>query len=198
VGVQSETKPGILLSGLISGLLMGFSGVIFTLSLGSLVFSGDLTAFLPYGIGMALASAAIMMVAVALMSSVPGVFGCTQDSSSVILAVIAAGLAANLSIVPVEERLATVLVAIATTTLLTGIFLLALGLFKLGGLVRSIPYPVVGGFLAGTGWLLAKGSFGVMSNVPLKLTNLPELFSPEQLITWVPSVIFALVLFFGL
>jgi len=198
VGVQSETKPGILLSGLLSGLLMGFSGVIFTLSLGSLVFSGDLTAFLPYGIGMALASTAIMMVAVALLSSVPGVIGATQDSSSVILAVIAAGLAANLSTVHVEERLATVLVAIATTTLLTGIFLLALGLFKLGGLVRYIPYPVVGGFLAGTGWLLAKGSFGVMSNVSLKLANLPELFSPEQLITWVPGVIFALVLFFGL
>ena len=67
------------------------------------------------------------------------------------------------------DKLTTVLVAIAATTLLTGLFFLALGFFRLGGLVRFVPYPVVGGFLAGTGWLLAQGSFGVMAGFPLTL-----------------------------
>ena len=41
------------------------------------------------------------------------------------------------------------LAAIAITSVLTGIGLYVLGRFKLGNLIRFIPYPVVGGFLAG-------------------------------------------------
>ena len=37
---------------------------------------------------------------------------------------------------------------------------LLLGVFRLGNLVRFVPFPVVGGFLAGTGWLLVKGGLG--------------------------------------
>ena len=59
---------------------------------------------------------------------------------------------------------------------------------------RYIPYPVVGGFLAGTGWLLAKGGFGVMLGGPLTLANLPGLLAPAKLIEWAPGVIFAVVL----
>ena len=54
-------------------------------------------------------------------------------------------------------------------TLLTGITFLVLGTFRLGNLVRFVPYPVVGGFLAGTGWLLLKGGIGVASSIELHL-----------------------------
>jgi SulP family sulfate permease len=129
---------------------------------------------------------------------VPGVIGGPQDTPSVILAVIAAALVGTLSAAGVEDKLTTVLVAIAATALLTGVFFLALGFFKLGGLVRFIPYPVVGGFLAGTGWLLAQGSFGVLADFSLTFSNIAALLQPDQLILWVPGVLFALVLFFGL
>jgi SulP family sulfate permease len=91
-----------------------------------------------------------------------------------------------------------VLVAIAATTLLTGAFFLVLGFLKLGELVRFIPYPVVGGFLAGTGWLLVKGSFGVMADFPLAISNTAALLQPDQLILWVPGTLFGLLLFVGL
>ena len=45
-----------------------------------------------------------------------------------------------------------IFVTIALTSILVGIFFFILGSLKLGKLVRFIPYPVVGGFLAGTGW----------------------------------------------
>jgi SulP family sulfate permease len=196
--LRDEFRSERLLPGLTSGLLMGITEIIVALSLGSLIFSGQLAAYLPYGIGMALVTAAVMMIGTALFSLVPGVIGSTQDSSSVILAVIAAALVGTLSAAGVEDKLTTVLVAIAATTLLTGVFFLALGFFKLGGLVRFVPYPVVGGFLAGSGWLLAQGSFGVMAGFPLTLPNIPALFQPDQLILWVPGLLFALVLFFGL
>ena len=97
-----------------------------------------------------------------------------------------------------EDKLATVITAIIVTTLLTGIFFLTLGLFKLGGLVRFIPYPVVGGFLAGTGWLLLQGSFNVMTGTALNFANIPALLQFNQLIVWVPGVLVSLLLFFSL
>ena len=157
---------------------MGITEVMVALSLGSLIFSGELAPYLPYGIGMALVTAAVMMIGTSLTSRVPGVIGSTQDTSSVILAVIAAGLAGTLSAAGAADKLTTVLVAIAATTLLTGVFFLALGFFKLGGLVRFVPYPVVGGFLAGTGWLLVQGSFGVMAGFPLTLATSRRCSSP--------------------
>ena len=196
--LREEFHSDRFLPALTSGALIGITEVIFSLSLGSLIFSGELASFLPYGIGIALATAAIMLTVTALTSSVPGVMGSTQDTTSVILAVIAAALIGALSAARPQEKLATVLVAISITTLLAGLFLFALGAFRLGKLVRFIPYPVVGGFLAGTGWLLVQGSFGVMSDFSLTLANIPVLLRPDQLILWVPGVLLALALFFGL
>jgi SulP family sulfate permease len=193
-----EFQSERLLPSLTAGVLMGITEVIYALSLGSLIFSGDLGAYLSFGIGIALITPTIVLICISLGTSVPGVTGTSQDSSSLVLAVIAAALVSALSASGAEDRLTTVLAAIATTTLLTGVFFLALGMFKLGGLVRFIPYPVMGGFLAATGWLLARGSFGVMASFPLTLSNLPALLGPDQLLLWVPGVLFALVLFFGL
>ncbi len=195
--LRSEFKPDILLPSLSSGAIMGVTEVIFAISLASLIFSGVLTPFISRGIGIALFTAAVMMVVTSLGSRVPGVIGSTQDTSSVMLAVIAAGVVSTLSGSDLNTRLMTVLVAIATATLLTGVFFVVLGYFRLGGLVRYIPYPVIGGFLAGTGWLLVQGSFSVMTNFPLRLANIFKLFQADQIILWVPGVIFALILFFG-
>ncbi|MBC7482682.1 MAG: hypothetical protein H7337_12460, partial [Rhizobacter sp.] len=48
-------------------------------------------------------------------------------------------------------------------------FLFALGHFRMGRLVRFMPYPVVGGTLAGTGWLMTAGAIGMMTDQPLGL-----------------------------
>jgi len=196
--LRREMQTERLLPSLTSGVLMGINEIIFALSVGSLIFSGELTPHLSYGIGLALVTATVMLFVVSLGSSVAGLTGSLQDSLSVILAVIAAALVGALPAASMEESLITVLAAIAVTTLLTGAFFLALGTFKLGGLVRFLPYPVVGGFLAGTGWLLVQGSFGVMADLPFTMSNLSALLQSNQLALWVPGTLFALILFFGL
>ncbi|HSR34925.1 MAG TPA: hypothetical protein VLY63_30530 [Anaerolineae bacterium] len=123
--LQEELRSERLLPGLSAGVLIGITEVIVALSLGSLIFSGDLTAYLPYGIGMALGTAAIMMLGTSLTSLVPGVIGSTQDTSTVILAVIAAGLAGTLSSTGAETILPSILVTIVLSALLTGVFFLA-------------------------------------------------------------------------
>jgi len=94
---------------------MGFSEVFVALSLSALIFSGPLAPYLPQGIGMALFTASVVMVLSALLSSLPGLIASVQDSSTVLLALITAGLAGGLSKAQPEDLLATVLVAIAVS-----------------------------------------------------------------------------------
>ncbi len=193
IDVSSQSK--LLLASLTAGALIGISEVMVALSMGSLIFSGELAPYLSFGIGIALVTATVTLFGISLFSSVPGVIGSIQDSPSVILALMASALFASMQFAKAEEKLTTILVAIAFTTIFTGLILLALGNFKLGGLVRYLPYPVLGGFLAGTGWLLVQGSFGVMSDFQLTISNLEELLSFDQLVLWGPGVIFGIVLF---
>jgi SulP family sulfate permease len=65
----------------------------------------------------------------------------------------------------------------------------------LGNLVSYLPYPVIGGFLAGTGILLVFGAFQVMTGRNVTLLNLAPLFQNGAWWFWLPGVIFAVVLF---
>lgn len=194
--VREEIQPRKVLPSLTMGTITGMVEVIYALSLASLIFSGNLASFLPYGFGISLVSSVVLLIGTALTSSVSGVFSSTQDSPTVMLAVVAASLAGVLVTTDGTEILATILITISITTILTGLLFLALGHFRLGKLVRFIPYPVMGGFLAGTGWLLIQGSFGVMTDSLLTLANIPTLLSSGQLILWIPGILFALALFF--
>jgi len=159
-----------------------------------LIFGGDLAPYLSRGLGLTLLAAAIMNLVVAFGSSLPGVVANPQDGPAAILAVSAAAMAGSLPAgSTAQEVLATVLVTIALMSLVAGVFFLLLGWFRQGGLVRYVPYPVVGGFLAGIGWLLVQGSLGVMAGAPLTLANLPALFQPHLLVRWLPGLAFALV-----
>jgi SulP family sulfate permease len=180
---------------LTAGVLIGINEVIFAISVSSLIFSGKLAPYLSQGIGIALVTVIVTMISISLLSSITGVIGSLQDSPSVILAIIAAALVGSSSGLVSSQQLHTLLVIIPLSTLMTGGLFLGLGFLKLGGLVRFFPYPVLGGFLAGTGWLLAQGSFGAMADYPLTLQNFERLLQPDQLVLWVPGVIFACILF---
>ncbi|MGD9094079.1 MAG: SulP family inorganic anion transporter [Anaerolineales bacterium] len=52
------------------------------------------------------------------------------------------------------------MVVLATMALLTGIFMLILGLFKMGSLVRFVPYSVMTGFINGVAVLIILGQLG--------------------------------------
>jgi SulP family sulfate permease len=67
-----------------------------------------------------------------------------------------------------------------------------IGSFKLSRLVRFIPYPVVGGFVAGTGLLLAEGALGILLGRIPSLTNLGSILTPESVLLWVPGFLFGI------
>jgi SulP family sulfate permease len=184
-----------VLPGLFAGAMSGTIVIIFSISLAALIFTGDLSRNLPAGIGIALTSAAIIGVVSTLGSSFRPVIAAPQENTAVILALMAASISGYIKRAdPTADPFPTIVAAIALTAIVTGGFFLALGLLRLGKIVRFIPYPVVGGFLAGTGWLLVQGSFSVMTDVPLGISAMPRLIQPDILLLWVPGLAFGTIL----
>jgi sulfate permease, SulP family len=180
-----------LLSVVTTGLVAGLLEIVVAVSFGALIYSGDLSAFVGHGIGLALLATLINISFIALFATLPGTMGGSQDLPVAIMAVAAVSIARQLSgNVPPQAIFVTVVAAIGVTTLATGACLLALGHFRMGRLVRLLPYPVIGGMLAGTGWLLTTGAIATMTDQPLGLS----LLQAEMLPRWLPGVLFAVAL----
>jgi SulP family sulfate permease len=192
--LQSAFSPQVLLSSLSAGLVTGVIGVIRSISYASLIFSGALAAHLPMGLGITVFGTAVTLVIVALTSTLPGMIATPLAAPTAILAIMAAGIAAELQGTSTAEVLATVLIMIAVSGLLTGGLLLGLGLLQQGERIRVVPYPVIGGFMAGTGWLLVQGFVQITTDLPLSWSAMGSLWEPAALWCWVPGLGFAIAL----
>jgi len=172
--------------------------VIACSSFAALIFSGPLDKFVGQGIWIGLFTAFVVGTIVAVASSCPGIIAIPQDRVAPILALMAGSMVAKMGAASAQEKCLAVMAAIAIVSLITGLFLFVLGRLRLGNLIRYIPYPVIGGFLAGSGWLLVRGSMRVMTGQPFSLGNLTVLFQPAVLIKWLPGIIFACLVFVAL
>jgi sulfate permease, SulP family len=191
--LRRELRPQTLIPSLTAGIIIGVLEVVLATSFTALVFFGDAAIHLPLAIGANLFAAVVMLTLVAVGSSLPGVVGSLQDTTAAILALISISVIAEMP-GAYHETFLTLLAISMVATFVTGVFLLMLGRRKLGNLVRFIPYPVIGGFLAGTGWLLFKGGVGLLAGRSLTLQTLHRFVRPDPLLKWVPGVVFAVVL----
>ncbi|MEK6256663.1 MAG: SulP family inorganic anion transporter [Chloroflexota bacterium] len=182
-----------------AGVIIGSLVVFIEISFAALIFSGELSQFISQGVGLLLVGAMVMGVVTAMTSSLSTVISTPQDSPVAILGVIAAGiLLAMPSTATGDQTYFTVVAAIMLSTFLTALFFLVLSKYKLGSLVRFIPYPVFGGFLAGTGWLLVVGSFDIMIDLSQNSNLFASLLQPESLIKWIPGVFLAFALLYSI
>lgn len=174
-----------------AALFLALFEVIFVVSFAALIYSGDLSGHVSQAIGFILFGDAVLCLVVAFLSSNSGSIAIEQDVSGAMLSVAAISIIAALA-GSTQTQFATVTMMIVFTSLLTGATLLMLGYFKLGGLVRFLPYPVIGGFLAGTGWFLIEGGTGLMTNdTPIGLAW----FQPSILALWLPGLALALLMY---
>src|ERR671928_78109 len=82
----------------------------------------------------------------------------------------------------------------AVSSVCTGTFFVALGAFHLGRLVRFVPFPVIGGFLSGTGWLIVLGAMQVLTGVNPTVENAGRLLQASQVQHIAAGVLFATIL----
>ena len=180
---------------LIAGTISGIIFVVSAMALAALIFTGPLSSYLPQGIGILLVGSIIFALFSALTATYPLILSAPQDIPIAILALMAVSIGAGINGQMVaEEAFQFIFVAIGVTSVLVGLFFWILGHFRLGKLVRFIPFPVVGGFLAGTGWLIVKFSFTMMTDMDLTLVNLEHFIESDIFFQWFPGLVFAVVM----
>ena len=159
-----------------AGAAIGVMLVLVMLSFASLIYPATIDGVLARGIGITLLGAAVLTCVSALGSGFHAAVVCPQESTTAILAgVAAASVAALPSGATSTTVFATIAAAVVISAAITGVSLFVLGRLRLGGLARFLPYPVIGGFLAGTGWLLVVGALGLMTGVVPGLDTLSSL-----------------------
>lgn len=179
-----------------AGLTGGVRTVIAVVSFATMVFSGPLAQDLASGVGLALFSALAIGSTVAWMSSYEGTIAIPQDQTAAILAVLASS---TLALIPAslgrEAAFPTIIALLFLSCVATGLFFLGLGAMRLGGLIRFIPFPVIGGVIAGSGWLLTTGAFRVMTGLEMNLSFFSRMARPEVLIQWLPGLLLGAAMF---
>lgn len=178
-------------SDIVAMLALVVSGAGLAVALIALVYAGPLVDGRARGTSNVLMAAGLGAIWLATRSRIVPLAAVPQDAPTVVLvAMIASILAGNPEL---GERPAEwVMVLLALATLVSGLLMWVLGRFGLGEAVRYLPTVVVNAFVAGTGWLLAKGGFDVMLRSNLGIGDLSRLFEAATVGRWLPGVALAL------
>jgi SulP family sulfate permease len=175
--------PATLATGLVQAMVNG----LVTVALISLIFQGSLEDALPVGIGLGLAGSAVIGLVIALGSSFSGTYAGVQDASAAIIGLSAASIAGQLT---GTDAIDTVLAMIAVTSLAIGLAFLVMGYFGLGEIARYMPFPVIGGLLAGTGYLIIVGGLGILG-----IESPGDLTSSDAIGSFWPGLVLAALFF---
>ena len=194
--LSTDVRSDKLLPSLLVGSVMGIAVVIHCNLLAAIIFSGPLLPFIGEGLGMVVLGGTVVCLVVASTSGLRGVLAVPQFIPAAMLASVGAAMAASLSGAPYEVVHSTLVVLLIVTSVITGLCCLGVGHFRLAGLSRFIPYPVMGGFIAGTGSVLLLAALSWMSGVTPQWETLPRFFEPAVLWKWAPGVAYGLVLLF--
>lgn len=179
-------------SNVLAGLVMAVLNITVAISVAAMIFAGTQSEHLFAGVMVLLVGSIVVGLGGTLFSELRGVICGTRVVFAPVLAVVVSGIYAALGGESSEQVLPTMIAAIMAASVVTGIFLLLLGHLRLGNLVRYIPYPVMGGFLAGIGFILVKGGLSVAMGAPVTL----DAFLDSQLmLLGAPALFFAVCLY---
>lgn len=184
----------------LAGSITALVTVAYCISFAALIFQGSISGGFALGLSALLTGTAVTGLIVALTTGLAPADAGPDTPAVAVMSVLAAAIAAHFSAagLPGEIAVVHVMVAISLSTLVTGLLLFGLGAFRFGVWLRFVPYPVIGGFLAASGWLLITGGIEVMSGVApsLSLEAWSTLFGGEQLPKFAIGVFFAGLVFF--
>lgn len=192
---KATAKSQQLVTSLFAGLIAGVRTVLGSATMVVLVMPNTLQGGVAPALDVILIGGAVLGAVVALLSTYPGAVAQVQDGPAVMIGVMASALAASMSAaMPPDLIVLVVLACINVAAFAAGAVFYGLGRFRLGGLMRFIPYPVIGGFLAGSGLLILMGSVPVLTGLALSHLDTGQMLEPMRLARWLPGLAFGLLL----
>lgn len=173
----TPTLPGNALAGSVASLVT----IAYCVSFSALLFQGELKSGLALGLWGLLVGSAIAGIYISLTTSLPPVEAAPDNPAVAVLSVLAATVSAPILAAGggAERAVTHVLIAFSLATLVTGAVLYLLGAFRLAQSVRFVPYPVIGGFLAASGWFLITGGVEVVTGRDLTLDTLGDVLATD-------------------
>lgn len=144
----------------------------------ALWFRGPMADYITVAVGILVLGALIQVAIIGGFSRLPSAQGGEQEAITVVMAAILFDLQQRVTF---EQLLPTSIAAISLGSLVLALTLGLSARYRVGRYVRLLPFPLIAGFLAGSGMLLIVFSFSVLHGEDL---GLRQLISSEGMFTW--------------
>ena len=143
----------------IAGLVAAVVLIANIVSFGALMFPGNLSVGMPMAIWAMLIGSSIGGVWIALRTSLAPIATGIDSPTGTVLVLLSASASSGILAAGGNPANAaeTVMGIFTAATVMSGALLYGLGVCRWGSYFRFVPYPVIGGFLAATGWFLIAG-----------------------------------------
>ncbi len=192
-------RPAVLLPNIVAGAVTAFVALAFAGSFAQLIFCGPLEPFVGSALLAALVGSLVLLYVLSLRTSLFFSVGGPDANPSAILAATLALITTQ--VIASDGRgsphlLPTVLMFVFLSSVGCGVILQGIGMRNWGRYVRYIPYPVVGGFMAGTGYLLLIGSYRMLTGVRIAPDAIERLAMVNPLASVTAVLVAAGLLFF--
>ena len=188
-GLRAEILSSASLPALPVGITSGLALLIAQVAFGTFIFSGALAPYSSQGVGLVLFGNFAACLIVAIVGGYRGAISGLSPVLVMVMATIASTMAAD-----GEALFATTACALIISAVATGVCCLLVGRFGLADLLRFIPYPVAGGFVAGIGGAVCLAAMSLMGANP-DWRAAPALVEPTVLWTWLPGTAYGMALY---
>ena len=192
----SELRADILSDKAVPALFAGFTSglglLVAQIAFGSFIFSGALAPYSSQGVGLVLFGNFAACLVIALAGGYRGTISGLSPALVLVMALIGSTMDAGGDALFVTTAGALILSAMAT-----GVCCLVIGHFRLANMVRFIPYPVAGGFVAGIGGAVCLAAMSMMGAEP-DWRTIPALLEPAALWKWSPGAAFGISLYLSM
>jgi SulP family sulfate permease len=165
----------------VAGLAASVVLIANIVSFGALMFPGHLSSGIPTAVWAMLIGGCIGGIWIALRTSLPPLATGIDSPTGAVLVLLSAMAGPGVLAAGGSPQIAveTVMLIFTAATVMSGALLYGLGACRWGSYLRFVPYFVVGGFLAATGWFLIVG--GIRMTIGHTL-SFGSLFGPWTLI----------------
>lgn len=180
---------------IVSGFVAPVVIIATSLSYSALIFSGPLAGYLPVGIGSGLIGAGLGAILFAMLSGLPFAVAAPDSKAIAVLASMSGFIANTLMRQGRADQIGpTALAAIVVGALIVGVTSWLFGVLKLGRWIRFLPYPVIGGFMAASGWFLTAGAIRILAHEPLSLKLVSDVAAGRHVAPLACGAVFAAAL----
>jgi SulP family sulfate permease len=176
----------------VAGSTAGLGLLVAQIAFGTFIFSGPLAPYSSQGVGLILFGNFAACFVIALVSGFRGAIAGLSPALVVVMARIGATTDAD-----GDELFVTTSAVLISGAVGTGVCFLLMGRYRLANLVRFVPYPVAGGFVAGIGASVCLSAMAMMG-VDTDWNAIPTLVKTSELWKWGPGAAFGIALYLAM